>query len=261
MSDSTSWRRLVLAVAFLLAGAGCEDSPVLSDPARIDISAPSRTLEVGDTARLTASIIEASGSPSTRKPLWETNAPSRATIDRNGVLTAHSDGKVFIRASVGDTSATLEMTIMRRPNPSGPTSSFLRFTSPPDDPMGRGQDGDFGIADSRWTGMVIGARSTVMVLYEGHGQHWFLQLAVPQPEVVGVGRYVSGALPARSRPAMEFRSPNGRCYDPTGEFVIHDIAIDHDDRLHRLHVSFRQNCRAGSGDLVGELALLDHPLR
>ena len=99
--------------------------------------------------------------------------------------------------------------------------------------------------------------------YFGAG-NWNLALAAPQGQRLKVGTYEGATrwpFQAATVPGLSFYGQGRGCNTVTGRFVIHDIAIDHEGRVHRLHVTFRQHCEGGSAYGDGEAAVLQFPMR
>lgn len=71
-------------------------------------------LKDGETLQLTATIYPETATY--KRVQWETNAPYRATVDENGLVTAHSDlGVLDIWAYAGDASDKIMLTIVETP--------------------------------------------------------------------------------------------------------------------------------------------------
>jgi hypothetical protein len=245
--------------------AACDSPTEELPPPTVALTAPTRTVAAGTPLQVSATVTEASGKASTRKITWESSDPAIAAVDASGRVTANESGPVTITASVGGTSDTLHVTAMRAPNPGGPQSTFLAFSSTPGDYIGQGQTVGYGLSSGSWNATTAAGRREVHIRYDGGGLNWwYLEFAAPQSQGLKVGTYQGAARwpfqPATS-PGLSF-SGNGRgCNTLTGRFVIHDIAIDHEGKLHRLHATFRQHCEGGASYLDGEVAILQQPLR
>ncbi|MCB0487489.1 MAG: Ig-like domain-containing protein [Cyclobacteriaceae bacterium] len=72
-----------------------------TDPAFLDISAPTTALEIDETVSLSAAVTTINGTLITSaSPSWSSMNPLVATVDGNGVVTAVGNGTTFIDATV-----------------------------------------------------------------------------------------------------------------------------------------------------------------
>lgn len=74
----------------------------------IKLDADSKTISVGDKAKLTATVTPAD---STDKVVWKSSAEKVATVDENGNITALAVGTAKITATAGTVSATCTVTV------------------------------------------------------------------------------------------------------------------------------------------------------
>lgn len=255
-----------LPLLLLLALAACDGSPTaVPDPQEISLSIPDQTVVAGNSSQVSATVIEANGEVSTRPLRWSSSDPLVATVNGTGVVTGVREGSAVITASLGGVSAELEITVMRAPNPGGPQSTFLRYTSTPGDWIGLGGSAHYTLGDGTWSASLSDDRQMIEVRFDAGGATWWtLNLAAPAGDSLAVGSYENAArwpFQGTAQPGLDFSGSGRGCNELSGRFVIHDLAIDHAGELHRLHVSFRQHCESGTSYLDGELAILLHPLR
>lgn len=139
--DST-WRRwAALPLAALLAASGCDDSPSPTEPtpnpnpnpvpavvATVTVTPPTLTLQVGDTARLTAVLRSAQGDTLQRTVTWSSTDTTRAAVTAAGVVTARATGTVTVRASSEGRTGETAVTVEAPPPPPPPTPSITLLT-------------------------------------------------------------------------------------------------------------------------------------
>ncbi|HSG47380.1 MAG TPA: Ig-like domain-containing protein, partial [Longimicrobiales bacterium] len=123
------WRRVwILAAA--LAATGCDDTVSPTEPfpnqppaavATVTVTPSTLTLQVGDTARLSAVLRSAQGDTLTRTVTWTSTDTARAIVSAAGLVTARAAGPVAIRASSegrsGQTALTVEAPPTQAPTP------------------------------------------------------------------------------------------------------------------------------------------------
>ncbi len=120
----------------LLALSGCgkdavptrppEPDPV---PSRMVISPPSGSLTAsGETLQLTATLFDANGSPLTGFEIaWSSSNTAVATVDRNGLVTAHSGGTTQIIAAWGGVRNNITVMVSLGPSRIVVTPESVRF--------------------------------------------------------------------------------------------------------------------------------------
>jgi uncharacterized protein YjdB len=86
------------------------------DVASVDITPVRTTLTGGKgaTTTFTAEAKDAAGNAVEVKPVWSSTNPAVATIDANGLVTAVSEGRAGIAASLGEVSAPADLTVLFR---------------------------------------------------------------------------------------------------------------------------------------------------
>ncbi len=232
--------RGTLPLAALLSFTACESPTEERPPPAIVLTVPTQTVTAGSTLQVSATVTETDGSASTRRIQWQS-------------------------ASVGGTTQSVEITVMRAPNPGGPQSTFLRYTSTPGDWIGQGQTANYTVNSGTWTATIAPNRREALVRFDAGGATWWdVRLAAPQGQTLEVGTYQNATrwpFQAPTSPGLSFSGSGRGCNTLTGQFTIHDIAVDHEGNLHRFHVTFRQHCEGGSTYLDGEVAVLLRPLR
>lgn len=99
---------LLLAGNFACGGAGDTTRPPIEDVASVVITgAPATMMMVGDSVRLVAAPVNATGSiVANQQVAWATSAPTVAVIRENGTVLAIGSGHVTITASAGGQSGT-----------------------------------------------------------------------------------------------------------------------------------------------------------
>ncbi len=120
----------------LIAISGCgkdavptrppEPDPV---PSRMVISPPSGSLTAsGQTLQLTATLFDANGSPLTGFEIaWSSSNTAVATVDRNGLVTAHSGGTTQIIAAWGGVRNNITVMVSLGPSRIVVTPESVRF--------------------------------------------------------------------------------------------------------------------------------------
>lgn len=266
MHAVTRLSRGVLPI-ILFAFAACSDTLTGErPPPTIVLTAPTRTVSAGSTLQLSATVTEADGSSSTRRVQWESSDRAVATVNESGLVTGVNGGVTTITAMVGGASATLDLTGMRAPTPGGPQSTFLSYVSQPGDYIGGGRTARYTLSSGTWTAVSTKQYgSGVSIRFDaGAGTWWEANFATPKGQVLAVGTYEGATrypFHEGTSPGLSFYGSGVGCSTVTGRFVIRDIAIDHEGKVHRLHASFRQHCEGGPSYLDGEVAVLMQPLR
>lgn len=108
-------KRFSLAgLALLLAAAACESSSTSAPGiASLVLSPAERTLSVGDTVRLVASIQdEDGGAVRDAQVRWSSLTPGVASVDGTGLVLAHTPGTARVVAQVEDVADTAVVTVI-----------------------------------------------------------------------------------------------------------------------------------------------------
>ncbi len=112
-------------IAWLLASCGGESttSPVSTTVASVSVSALGPTiLSIGTTVQLQAQASNAAGQPiPSAQFVWTSETPSVAQVTTTGLVTGISAGTAVIRASAGNRSAQVTVTVVPPPPPAGST--------------------------------------------------------------------------------------------------------------------------------------------
>jgi uncharacterized protein YjdB len=106
----------------LFSLAGCDEQALApnhdSIPVGIRLATPVAHLDRGDTARITATLVNGAGVPTTSGTFgsenlisWQTSDPSIASISRSGLLVGHRDGSIMITASAGDLMSQAQLSV------------------------------------------------------------------------------------------------------------------------------------------------------
>lgn len=109
---------VVFGIACILGATSC-DSPLEPGAGGVDrvvVTPSSASLQAGETATLTALVLDASGNAMRdRKVVWSTQNSEIATVSQSGVVTGVAAGSVQIAASSGGKSANSTITVTPRP--------------------------------------------------------------------------------------------------------------------------------------------------
>lgn len=104
----------LLFVSTVLVLTSCSgDSSGPNTVATVEVTATSTTVRVGESAQLTATAFNASGSVVTGGTAsWSTSSASLATVSPTGLVSALSTGQVTITASVSGVAGSLPLTVV-----------------------------------------------------------------------------------------------------------------------------------------------------
>lgn len=129
-------RSLFHAAALVVLTVSCSgENPAGGDGiTSIRMNANSLTMLRGETAQLTATVLNGSGQamPGTPTPAWSSSAPTVASVDLDGLVTAVGNGSATISATVSGVTGTTQV-IVAAPaltaTVSMPGLSFAPFTA------------------------------------------------------------------------------------------------------------------------------------
>jgi hypothetical protein len=108
--------------AALSASVGAEVAAIVET---IDVAPASSSVGVGQTLQLTASARDRNGNGLTRSFTWTSSSPSVASVDADGLVTAHEGGTATISASRNGASGNATVTVSEAPGAvSGSVSDF-----------------------------------------------------------------------------------------------------------------------------------------
>jgi len=117
ISRSTAWLVVCASAAWLV---GCGDKPVAPTApsaavTALAISAPPASLKPGESVQLTATATLSSGQTANAASTvaWNSSDSSVATVSSGGLVTAKSDGRVTIRASVLAITSSVDLVVRR----------------------------------------------------------------------------------------------------------------------------------------------------
>jgi uncharacterized protein YjdB len=107
-------------ITTITAGAGGKTATahltVMPEPrvvTTVEVGAAGRDLMVGDTVRLDATVRDQRGAIMTgRVPTWSSQAPSVATVDANGLVTAIDAGVAMVTATVDGKTGSTNVTVL-----------------------------------------------------------------------------------------------------------------------------------------------------
>ena len=133
-SSRTHLNLLLFLSFFALSGCGKDAVPTRPPepdpvPSRMVISPPSGSLTAsGQTLQLTATLFDANGSPLTGFEIaWSSSNTAVATVDRNGLVTAHSGGTTQIIAAWGGVRNNITVMVSLGPSRIVVTPESVRF--------------------------------------------------------------------------------------------------------------------------------------
>ena len=151
--------------------------------------------------------------------------------------------------------------------------SFIKFSSEPGEPIGRGESDGVGIDTAEFTAAVYFQQTTfrVQVLRRTPSlEFWMLEIAAPQGQRLLPGRY-DGAVRSSSRtgaqPGLDFSAKGLGCGSLTGSFEV--IEADYGGpgtvfdslTINRFRARFTQRCNSSTAALTGEVRILMNPWR
>jgi large repetitive protein len=95
--------------------AACREGAIEPDLAIVDrvvVEAPRTTLAVGDSVQLTATAYDVNGNELTRIPFtWSSEQPQVLTVNATGSAKGLSQGASVVRATAGEKSGSLSLTV------------------------------------------------------------------------------------------------------------------------------------------------------
>lgn len=98
-------------VLMLLLVAGCRDSTQPTSISRVEVSAPARFVDVGQTLQLSATALDDAGQPLTGVQFtWQSSNEAIASVV-DGLVTAHGVGTVMITSSARGQEGQIEITV------------------------------------------------------------------------------------------------------------------------------------------------------
>jgi hypothetical protein len=149
-----------------------------------------------------------------------------------------------------------------------PRTTFLSFTSDAGDFIGLGETKRYGLDDGTWTARydpVSGGTNHVVLRFDGPplGDFWIRDLSGAAGQLLTTRTYEDARRHPfnGAQPGLSFTRDGRGCNELTGRFVIHDLALDPDGFIDRLHASFEQHCEGASAALRGEVSILANPWR
>lgn len=127
-----TFRIVPVLVSLLFASACGEDAPtppVVPSIATVTVAAPNTSLAPGETTQLTASATTASGQAvSGTQFTWLSEAPTVATVDATGKVSAVSAGTAVIAANAGAVRGTVTLSV-KAPVPTTANLRFVNWTT------------------------------------------------------------------------------------------------------------------------------------
>lgn len=95
--------------------------------ARVTVEPAQSSLDIGDTAQLSAHVVGTSGAALPRLVNWESSDPGVASVSQSGVVRAAAPGSATITARVGDRSGQAAITVRTtaEPQPPEPTAEEM----------------------------------------------------------------------------------------------------------------------------------------
>ena len=109
------WNAIAVVLTTCVAITACGKDPVDPDPTDVTaiiVTAPSPSLQVGETMQVTARLLNSDGDEVTAKSAaWSTSNTSVATVDQSGLVTAVAPGAATITASADNAKGTWPLTV------------------------------------------------------------------------------------------------------------------------------------------------------
>lgn len=109
------WTAVAIVLTTCVAITACGKDPVDPDPTDVTaiiVTAPSPSLQVGETMQATARMLNSDGDEvTTKNAAWSTSNASVATVDQTGLITAVAPGAVTISASADNAKGTWPLTV------------------------------------------------------------------------------------------------------------------------------------------------------
>ena len=107
-------RGVAAGVALLGLGAlvtACGDSTKVQPVGSVVVTPDVVSLQTGETVQLAAAVLDAAGQPLVRPVAWSSSAPTLATVDTTGLVTALAAGAVTITATSEAKAGTAALTV------------------------------------------------------------------------------------------------------------------------------------------------------
>lgn len=105
-------KSLFFGLLMMAAVMACDDAVAPRVPSFVVVDPPVAILEVGDTVRLTAKVVDQDGDPMGSESItWQSSDEGVAEVDADGIVTAVSDGVTTISASSGALNLGAEVTV------------------------------------------------------------------------------------------------------------------------------------------------------
>ena len=126
--------------------AQIEVSVVAGPAATIDVAPRSLTLVAAQTTAASARVLSGAGDVRSDRVTWTSSAPSIATVDRDGAITARAPGRATITATSGAATQTLAVTVITDAirsvsvtpaTPNARTGDVIRFKATAKDAAGK----------------------------------------------------------------------------------------------------------------------------
>lgn len=132
--------------------------------------------------------------------------------------------------------------------------TVLYLDSQPGDYIGAGAKAVFNMANSAWTVTSSNASNRILIRVEDGPERWNLEFGAPEGKPLAVGEYnAARRLPFTPFNGLNVSSTGRGCNELTGRFVILDIAVASDGKVHRFAADFEQHCEDAVPAVVGAI--------
>jgi hypothetical protein len=142
-------------------------------------------------------------------------------------------------------------------------TSFIAFTSDPEDWVGQGESRTFTSADGRLYQSMADA-STFGTLFDGYDgiSRAQLHLRAPSGQPLVPGAYENATrfqVGDPSLPQLDFAYKNRACGVITGRFDVLEATYGPDNQIQTFHATFEQHCEGSTAALYGEVQVVTPP--
>jgi len=193
-----------------------------------------------------------------------TGGDSKATFwIRTDPVDAPADATITAKGSNVTKTVVLHLTV----------GSFITFSSPSGEPIGKGEGDGVGIDTADFNAAVYFQQNTLRVQVTRRTpvfEFWMLDISAPQGKPLLVGHY-DGAVRSSSRtgsqPGIDFSAKGSGCSFLTGSFDVLEAdyggpgTVFDSLTINRFRAKFTQRCDSASQALTGEVRILMNPWR
>jgi hypothetical protein len=169
-----------------------------------------------------------------------------------------------IRATLGFTLLCVSVFLLPPPAATAATdTSFLAFTSDPEDWVGQGDSRTFTSADGRLYQYMADA-STFGTLFDGYDgiSRASLHLRAPSGQLLVPGAYENATrfqVGDPSLPQLDFSYDHRGCNIITGRFDVLESTYGPYNYIQKFHATFEQHCEGSTAATYGEVQVVNPP--